>query len=135
MHPRNFHLSVYRKSSNKRRTANKRRTSNKRRTKAHQLNKRRLRITAAPRIGQTVDSDDDGEDDIDTDFRTLSTTNPEKPRLIFTFDNFDGTKHNAQCSRELCEFCEYFLLLLLCVHVVPLFEYWLNNKFLNIAST
>ena len=33
------------------------------------------------------------------------------------------------------KFCEYFLLLLLCVHVIPLFEYWLTNKFLYISST
>ena len=33
------------------------------------------------------------------------------------------------------KFCEYFLLLLLCVHVIPLFEYWFNNKVLCISST
>ena len=34
------------------------------------------------------------------------------------------------------KFCEYFLLLLvlLGVRVIPLFEYWLNNKFLYISS-
>ena len=37
------------------------------------------------------------------------TSNPEKPRLVFTFDNFDGKKHNAQFSRELCEILRLFL--------------------------
>ena len=33
------------------------------------------------------------------------------------------------------KFCEYFLLWLLCVRVIPLFEYRSNNKFLYISST
>ena len=31
-------------------------------------------------------------------------------------------------------FCEYFLLLQLCVQVIILFEYWFNNKFFYISS-